>query len=149
MMTAYYTKSELSSKDTELAIQEFFNHHFGVFVDKHKEWYLLYEPPEVTPQLLSSTRFELMETYRKNFKREEKFSSSKDLMQQDFNKIVTMLSEENPECGKPKQGRRKKFIREEVNVILGKRKEPEVVVDPLKHHDEVSRQISALSDLCY
>lgn len=81
MMTAYYTKSELSCKDTEVAIQEFFNHHFGVFVDRHKEWYLLYEPPEVTPQLLCQTRFELMEIYRKHFKHEVSITStSKDLM---------------------------------------------------------------------
>jgi hypothetical protein len=49
MMTAYYTKGELLSKDSEMAVQEFFNHHFGDFVDKHKEWYLLYEPPVITP----------------------------------------------------------------------------------------------------
>jgi len=80
MMTAYYTKSELSSKDTEVAVQEFFNHHFGVFVDKHREWYLLYEPPEVTPQLLCETRASLMEIHKHYFKRTET-ANKKDMMQ--------------------------------------------------------------------
>ena len=80
MMTAYYTKSELSCKDTEIAIQEFFNHHFGVFVDKHKEWYLMYEPPDVTPQVLSQTRKFLVEIYRTNFRRLDRFKKPKDIM---------------------------------------------------------------------
>jgi hypothetical protein len=80
MMTAYYTKSELSSKDTEVAVQEFFNHHFGVFVDKHREWYLLYEPPEITPQLLCETRASLMDIHKHYFKRTET-ANKKDLMQ--------------------------------------------------------------------
>jgi hypothetical protein len=36
--------------------------------------------------------------------------------------------------------------------LLGKRDKPIIkdeIEDPLKHHDEVSRQISALSDVCY
>ena len=49
MMTAYYTKGQLSSEATELAVKEFFKHHFGDFVDKHTEWDLLYEPPTITP----------------------------------------------------------------------------------------------------
>lgn len=70
MMTAYFTKGELSSKDTEVAVQEFFNHHFGDFVDKHKEWYLLYEPPVITPQILGQTREELLDIYRIFLKRD-------------------------------------------------------------------------------
>lgn len=80
MMTAYYSKSELSCKDTEIAIQEFFNHHFGVFVDKHKEWYLMYEPPEVTPLVLSQTKSFLMDIYRKKFRRLDRFKKSNDIM---------------------------------------------------------------------
>lgn len=49
MMTAYYTKGQLSSETTEQAVKEFFKHHFGDFVDKHTEWDLLYEPPTITP----------------------------------------------------------------------------------------------------
>ena len=49
MMTAYYTKGQLSSEATEQAIKEFFRHHFGDFVDKHTEWDLLYEAPTITP----------------------------------------------------------------------------------------------------
>ena len=85
MMTAYYSKGELSHKDTEAAVQEFFNHHFGDFVDKHRDWYLLYEPPVVTPQLLCKTRVELIDIYVKHIKIMEPEGKTKDLMQQDFN----------------------------------------------------------------
>jgi hypothetical protein len=61
-------------------------------VDKHKEWYLLYEPPEVTPQLLCETRSDLISYYQLHFKREEGLFNSNDLMQQDFNQIVALLS---------------------------------------------------------
>ena len=163
MMTAYYTKGQLSAETTELAVKEFFKHHFGDFVDKHTEWALLYEPPSITPQILCTTRGSLNEIHRKVFfvNQPKKVDDKKNIMQQDLNQIVALLSEENPEGGKPKQGRRKKQKdpieskkskepqpNNEDPSILGKRDKPEIV-QQLKHHDEVSRQISALSDICY
>lgn len=163
MMTAYYTKGQLSSEATELAVKEFFKHHFGDFVDKHTEWDLLYEPPTITPQILCTTREALNDVHRKVFQvnQSNKLDSKSNIMQQDLNHIVALLSEENPEGGKPKQGRRKKIkdpaatqkqkqiaSAKDSMVTLGKRDKPEMD-EQLKHHDEVSRQISALSDICY
>jgi len=53
MMTAYYTKEKLSHKRTKKAIFEFFSNHFGEFIDKYTEWFLLYEPPFISPLALN------------------------------------------------------------------------------------------------
>ena len=101
MMTAYYTKGQLSSEATEQAIKEFFRHHFGDFVDKHTEWDLLYEAPTITPQILCTTKEQLNNVYKAHYVKNLK-KGGENILQQDLNQIVALLSEENPEGGKPK-----------------------------------------------
>lgn len=108
-MTAYYTKGKLSGRRAEDAIREFFSHNFDEFVGKHGAWSR--EPPDtsrITPRHLNSTKTELLAVYRNEIAKEQENKKETNIFRQDLNQIVALLSEENPDGGKPKQGRRKK-----------------------------------------
>lgn len=123
----------------------------------------------MTPLVLNEVRNELMKIY--NDEIAPRADENKDnIFHQDLNKIVAQL-EDNPEGGKPKQGRRKKVKdlsanlnlgsklkkNQQVATLLGKRERED---DPnqqtnakhqeiARHHDDLERQISALSDVRY
>lgn len=108
-MTAYYTKGKLSGRKTEEAIREFFSHNFDEFVGKHAAWSR--DPPDtsrITPRLLNATKDELLVVYRSEIAKDQENKKETNIFRQDLNQIVALLSEENPDGGKPKQGRRKK-----------------------------------------
>ena len=109
LMTAYYTKGKLSGRRAEDAIREFFSHNFDEFVGKHAAWSR--DPPDtsrITPRLLNSTKIELLAVYKNEIAKDQENKKETNIFRQDLNQIVALLSEENPDGGKPKQGRRKK-----------------------------------------
>lgn len=106
--TAQYTKLEFSGERSKNAIKEFFQVYFENIVSKHTDWEILYEPIDVTPQVLCQTRKNLIRIYREEIYKEDLADQQKseNIMHQDLNKVVELLSTQDG--SKPKQGRRKK-----------------------------------------
>ena len=119
----------------------------------------------MTPLVLNKVRNELMRIYRAEIAPDFVEGKKESIFHQDLNKIVAQL-EDNPEGGKPKQGRRKKVkdLSASLNIkkgaqatLLGKRDREEDTnhavevkrMEIQRHHDDLERQISALSDMNY
>lgn len=165
MMTAFYSKQKLSDERTEAAIQAFFNHHFDYFIGKHTDWLLLNEPDtsQLSPMTLNGIKLELSELYEQELAK--KYDGKKDIniLQQDLNQVVALLSEEGPDgAGKAKHGRKKRMkdgrhaeLEKNLAPLLGKREKPDdndleqQQRELEEHHDDISRQISRLSDIRY
>lgn len=93
MMTAFYTKTKLSSERTEQAVNAFFGQYFDYFIGKHTDWLLLNEPDvsQLTPAVLNGINKMLMKTYQTKLRRQFEGKHAEFI---DLNSIVANISAE-------------------------------------------------------